>query len=433
MIVRTIEVIEGVDFALSNADVERLRAAVELLRLQLRPSFKLLYEQGGLLRLQNVLGTIDLGRGLTIQVSPKVSTNEDWATAVVSLLTGDEGIHIAGERRAGTSRTHATLLDVLADIYLNRLERAFRQEGPIAIMERRKSELPYLQGTLDVSRWAQTALWRPHIFPVSRTLLVSDNVFTQNLIFVAKALAAASTHSRVSNGLRRLVRDLAPGSGSNGTSSQTRAGSALPEQWSAYKPAWSLANAILSKTSLLGAAGHHTGFGLAVEGWPLLETLLERTLRSLVAVAARQGRALTYQMQSKVQLLSPVGVGRAFNPSADALLVEEGRVLAAFEAKYVAFDQRVPERGHIYQALSTAAACQAPVSVLIYPAAFPHQVWDTCGFGDTPRKLVAVGLDLFKYRSPVQAESQAIELLTFLDGVDAERDSASDASVASSP
>ncbi|WP_228884895.1 MULTISPECIES: McrC family protein [Xanthomonas] len=379
-----------------------------------------------------MLGTIDLGRGLTIQVSPKVSSNEDWATAVVSLLTGDEGIHIAGERRAGTSRTHATLLDVLADIYLNRLERAFRQEGPIAIMERRRSELPHLQGTLDVSRWARTALWRPHIFPVSRTLLVSDNIFTQNLVFVARALAAASTQSRVSNGLRRLVRDLAPGSGPNGTSSKARAGS-LPEQWSAYKPAWSLANAILNKTSLLGASGHHAGFGLAVEGWPLLETLLERTLRSLVVVAARQGRALTYQMQSKVQLLSPVGMGRAFNPSADALLLEEGRVLAAFEAKYVAFDQRVPERGHIYQALSTAAACQAPLSVLIYPAAFPHQVWDTCGFGDTPRKLVAVGLDLFKYRSPIQVESQAIELLAFLDGVDTALDSASDALVASSP
>ncbi|WP_155393111.1 5-methylcytosine restriction system specificity protein McrC [Xanthomonas albilineans] len=385
-----------------------------------------------MLRLQNVLGTIGLGRGLTIQVSPKVSTNEDWATAVVSLLTGDEGIHIAGERRAGTSRTHATLLDVLADIYLSRLERAFRQEGPIAIMERRRSELPHLQGTLDVSRWARTALWRPHIFPVSRTLLVSDNIFTQNLVFVAKALAAASTQSRVSNGLRRLVRDLAPDSGPNSTSSKARAGS-LPEQWSAYKPAWSLANAILNKTSLLGAAGHHAGFGLAVEGWPLLETLLERTLRSLVVVAARQGRALTYQMQSKVQLLSPVGMGRAFNPSADALLLEEERVLAAFEAKYVAFDQRVPERGHIYQALSTAAACQAPLSVLIYPAAFPHQVWDTCGFGDTPRKLVAVGLDLFKYRSPIQVESEAIELLAFLDGVDTALDSASDALVASSP
>lgn len=431
---RTIEVTEGVDFPLAKPDGDRLRDAVELLRLQLRPSFRLLREQAGLFRLQNIVGTIDLGRGLTVQVSPKIFAHGGWATAVASLLTGEEGIHIAGERRAGVSQTHSTLLDALADIFLSRLERAFRQEGAIVIMDRREAELPYLQGALNVSRWARSALWRPHIFPVSRTTLLSDNVFTQNLVFVAKVLGAASSHPRVSNGLSRLVRDLAAGSGMARVNGPAKVAAALPEQWSAYRPAWSLAMAILNKTSLLGATGHHAGVGLAVEGWPLLETLLERRLRAVVGAASRVGRILSYQMQSKIRLLSPVAQGgRSFNPSADALLLEDGKVVAAFEAKYAAFDQSVPDRVHIYQALSTAAAWGAPVSFLVYPGAFPHQIWDTSGFGDAPRKLVAVGLDLFNYRSAIQAELLATELLALLDSVSPAQGSAGGASLISLP
>lgn len=414
---RCIDVIEGEDFPLPRAEAERLREAVERLRVRLRPSFSLLSERSGIFRLSNVVGTVDLGRGLVIQVSPKVPTGTDWTTAVVSLLTGKEGIGIAGERRAGTSQLHNKLLDAVSGVYLSRLERAFREEGPIMLMEHRTAELPYLQGKLNVTKWARSALWRPHIFPVARTKLSQDNPFTRGLVLVADTLAHASSTQTTRNGLRTLARDLADGIPRNGAVVDGLASRALPEQWSAYKPAWSLATAVLSRTSLLGSTGQHTGMGLAIEAWPLLETLLERTLQSVERVGRRIGRNFTYRMQGQVGLLKPLGAKpqAIFAPEPDGRLYEDGKLVASFEAKYSVFDNIRPERNHTYQTLSTAAACGASLAILVYPNSFEPQVWEVSGFSGTPNYLMAVGLDLYKWLPGGNLDTRGEMVLELLD------------------
>ena len=414
---RCIDVLEGADFNLPRAEAERLREAVERLRVQLRPSFPLLSERAGAFRLSNVIGTIDLGAGLVVQVSPKVATDDDWTTAAVSLLTGKEGVDVAGERRAGTSQTHNKLLDGVAGVYLKRLERAFRQEGPIVLMERVVAELPYLHGKLDATRWARSALWRPHIFPVARTQLAQDNPFTRGLLLVADTLAHVCSNQKTRNGLRAISRDLAAGMPQGGSVSAGLSSRSLPEQWSAYKPAWSLAAAILSKTSLFGPTGQHTGVGLAIEAWPLLETLLERTLQSVERVGLVAGRSFAYQMQGEVRLLEPVGAlpQRRFAPEPDGRLFENGALVASFEAKYSSFDGAAPARDHTYQALSTAAACGAPLAVLVYPNAFEPKVWEVTGFHNTPAHLVAIGLDLFKWLPAGEANARGEMVLNALD------------------
>lgn len=414
-----INVVEGKDFSLDRTLSQRLREAAERLQAKLKSRLPLLIESGGRFQLCNVVGVVDLGGGTVIQVEPKIDSGSDWVTAVVSLLTGREGIDVAGERRAGFSKNHNRLLEAVAQTYLRRLERAFRQEGPIVLLERRASELPYLHGKLDATRWARSALWRPHIFPVVRTEFAPDNPFTRGLVLVSDTLAQVSSDQRTRAGLRALSRDLAVGLPRNAPPPAGIGTRTLPEQWSAYKPAWSLAMAILSRTSLFGPTGSHSGVGLAIEAWPLLETLLERTLQTLERVGQARGRSLSYQVQGEVVLLTPRGnpPREKFAPKPDGRLFEGGRLTATFEAKYSAYDGKSPKREHVYQAVATSAACGAKIAVLVYPDSFEPQFWDVSGFSDGPAVLVAVGLGLFRWQSPLDTEARAGRLLDFLDGL----------------
>lgn len=413
---RFVEVVEGEEFALGREDAARLRVAAECLRIQLRPSFALLAERAGVFRLTNVIGTIDLGGGVLVRVSPKSSEDENWAEAVVSLLVGSEAVELAGDRQATLGGRRNDLLSVLAGIYLRRLTRAFRQEGPIVLMQHMASDLPYLHGKLDATLWARSALWRPHVFPVSRTEIVADNIFTQGLTQVAKTLANASQDQAIRSGLFALARDLGAGATTGKVLGPSIGNQVLPEQWGAYKPAWSIASAVLTKTSLFGPRGSHVGIGFALEAWPLLETLLERSLKSVVFVGGGRGRALSYSVQGSVQLLKPVGMfQRGFSPEPDGRVFEDGKVLATFEAKYSQFDGKAPAREHIYQALTTAAACGAQHAVLVYPGRFDPMAWRVSGFDGRPACLIAVGLDLFSLSLPSMRHSRGQMILDALE------------------
>lgn len=414
---KRIDVTEGEYFDLPAREGSLLRDAAERLRQRLRPSFSLLSEQGGRFRLSNVIGTVDIGGGVALEVSPKVPTGSDWTTAAVSLLTGTEALEVAGERRAGTSRVHNRLLDAIADIYLSRLARAFRQEGPIVLMEQVSARLPYLQGKLAVTAWARTALWQPHIFPVTKTELAHDNPYTQALVLVADTLAHATSNRRTRNDLRALCRDLSAGMSGRGQVSPNVVNRALPEQWSAYKPAWSLAAAVLSRSSLFGPTGRHVGVGIAIEAWPLLETLLDRSLRSAERVGQINGRSLSHRMQGPIEVLRPQGPSpqACFSAEPDGRLFENGQLVATFEAKYSNYDGSSPAREHTYQALATAAACSSPLAVLVYPNSFSPQSWAVQGFQGKPMQLAVIGLDMFKWLPPAIADSRGEQILRVVD------------------
>lgn len=413
-----LDVREGDEFSLDLKYAQRLRQSAERVRAQLNPRFQILQERAGTFKISNVIGTIDLGGGALIHVSPKVPTSTDWVAAATWLLTGTEDIEVAGQRRAGTSSLHRNLLEALARIYLARLQRAYRQDGPIVLMERVSRTLPYLHGKLDVTRWARAAAWRPHMFPVSRTELAQDNPYTRGLMHVAARLAHVSADPTVRNGLHTVSRDLSAGLPLSSRPVAPSTLLALPEQWKAYEPAWSLAKAILTRTSLFGASGSLTGVGLAIEAWPLLETLLAKTLADVQKLERGSGHTYTYRMQGSVPLLIPTGGApqRSFSPEPDGRLFREGQLLATFEAKYARFDGSVPTREHIYQCLSTAAACGSSTAVLVYPDKFPPMSWNVSGFQSHPSRLIAIGLDMFSWPPPSGAESRAAQVMAALSG-----------------
>jgi hypothetical protein len=201
--------------------------------------------------------------------------------------------------------------------------------------------------------------------------------------------------------LAELRVGLRPGSPEFAAIDPTVVARPLPSQWSVYRPAWSIAVAILSNSSLLRSTGQHRGVEVAIEAWPLLEHLLERGLRAAQQQMYEAGRTIDVVPKGHQPLLQNPSHGaspRFVEP--DGQLAEAGHTIATFEAKYSPgpLPGRWPPRSHLFQALSTASACDSPLAVLVYPRSFEPRWYDVAGFSGRPTHLAAIGLGLFSYR-----------------------------------
>lgn len=82
----------------------------------------------------------------------------------------------------------------------------------------------------------------------------------------------------------------------------------------------------------------------------------------------------------------------------DGSLWRGDEVIATFEAKYSTAASGTTFRSHYFQAVTTAAAVDSPLAVLVYPEMSAPVSWDVVGFDGKPARLVAVGLDLYGYQ-----------------------------------
>lgn len=414
---RRIAVTEGIPF--TEPDLGSLiRAAGDRLTAQLRPRLRpLVTEEAGQFTIRNVVGTVRLDDVTVLEVAPKVYAGDDWVRAVLDLLVGPDRIDIGGERLSGLAPRRPELLEVLASAYASRLRRALHRDGPLLLIHRRHDRLPVFKGKLRVSTYMRDASWRPHIFPVGFDVLSPDNDFGRAMAFVARLLASSTANAAVRSSLLESAIALRPGYAEDVRVDPAVASRPFPEQWGAYRPAWSIAVAVLTRTSLLRATGQHHGVEVAIEAWPLLERLLERALDDLARTAQAAGRPLMRVPKMGTPLLtSPSAGGSPRGVEPDGQLVENGATIATFEAKYTARGQRWPNEDHVFQALSTAAACGSPLAVLAYPESFPSVWWDVSGFGGYPKELAAVGLGLFSYRRGAGDRERGDLLLDVISG-----------------
>jgi hypothetical protein len=293
------------------------------------------------------------------------------------------------------------LLDVLAAIYADRLTRALRRDGPLLLMKRRSDTLSVLRGKLATTVWAKRAAWQPHRLPTSYQELTADNVFTRSMSHVAQLLAQHTSELQVRGRLLTAARELRPGTPEQVMVDPHAALRTLPPQWAAYGPAWDVAVSVLLQKSLLGATGTRHGVSIAVEAWRLLETLLERSLQSTVRHAGEHEFVLFAPKKHQTWLMQPSGWSQAKGSRVEPdgrLNDASGETVATFESKYSrGVGMNLPP-GHVFQALATAAACQSPLAVLIYPDQFDPVWWDVHGFQGQPARLAAMGLHLFGYR-----------------------------------
>jgi hypothetical protein len=413
---RNIVLEEGSPFKVDEILQAPLRVACRRVQAQLLTSFPVLEEAAGLFTIRGVVGTISVTPAVVLDVAPKVEVGDNWIAAVLDLLIPPDRIEVAGDRRSGLA-PHRDLLEVLATVFSERLERALRRDGPIQVMERREATLPLLKGKLQIGRWARNAAWAPHHFPVAFQELTTDNDYSRTLAFVALLLSRSRTSPRVRSTLLECARGLRPGAPEVTNVDTHLALRRLPPQWAAYEPAWDIAVSVLSRRSLLGSVGTRFGVSVAVEPWPLLERLLERALDQSVRLARLSQRNLVRVPKQRTTILDAPSVGgqrRGVIP--DGQLVEDGATVATFEAKYATRGPRWPSEDHVFQTLTTASACGSPLAVLVYPEEFDAVWWNVLGFDDHPKWLAAVGLGLFSYRRGSGDRHRAEMLLDVLSG-----------------
>jgi hypothetical protein len=212
------------------------------------------------------------------------------------------------------------------------------------------------------------------------------------------------------------MRALRPGAPDSFALSGAEVSRPLPPQWSIYRAAWSIAVAILSRSSPLGRGSGHLGVSIAIEAWPLLETLLGRTLQAAAMLSLQSGTPLTVGTKSRFPFMEGASATMTKHAEPDGRLLSNGVAIASFEAKYKrarAFEYW-PDRSDIYQALVAAAATGSRLSVLVYPQEFEAILWTINGFGGRPAQMAAIGLGLFNYRQGIGDLSRGTRILQLL-------------------
>ncbi len=404
--------ITGVDLTTAQAIRERLVS----LREELKPRMRFLGGDSAAPTVQNLVGTVQVTQDVLVDIAPKTMPGENWTAAVYDLIRA-ERVSYEGQVREAEVSPRLYLPDALAHLYAQQLGDAIRRAGPLSVIVPARTTESRLRGRLDVTRWTTSRILRPHIFPQQRTSLTTDNAFTSAMAWVAETLASRSSDPSIAQRLRALRGDLRPGLALHATLDPGVAARPLPPQWREYADAWVTACAVIRRVSPLRRSGVQEGLGLAVEPWPLLETLLHRSVRAAARQAQREGVPLVAGEHSLHDFLGAVdtepgvwaGIHTDRQVDPDATLSKDGRIVVAFEAKY---SVPTPERtrSHFFQAVSTAAAVGADLSVLVYPDALPPVRWDATGFADRPKAVVAVGLDMYGYRSGT-GEAERGELL----------------------
>ncbi len=403
---------EFVPAHLDRGKRDELLAAMPGLKAQLAPRLRQHRIEGDFVTLSNLIGSFTMPGGSIAEVAPKIRT-DDWTTAVIHLLSDNTRLAVAGSQRSRSSRRRDDLSAALALEYARRMERALRREGPLQVYERKHNDSRRWSGRLDVTKWMRSVTLDPTHFPMSRDELSTDNDFTRGLSVVAGLLSRSASGGELASRLRRLQSAVVVGEPLPSFVNPSVARRRRPPQWAAYAPAWDIASALLRNRSVIGDPGHATGLEVAVEPWPLLETLLNRTLKTL---ADRRTNLSLEPKKSSPLLLEPDTHVLAQAVEPDGLLLNaDGHVAATFEAKYSG--GKSFKREHVFQALTTAAALDSPVSVLVYPDNFPGTTYSVVGFRGRPIRLVTLGLDMFGYRRGQGDEDRADALERALERV----------------
>lgn len=391
---------------LSVEEGQLIRARLGELAAELKPTRTFL-APGSDLIVRNLVGTVQVNRDLVLDVAPNVAAEVNWTGALVDLLSPPTRVTFGGDNRESDPHPVRVLPDAFAELYLRQLDRAVRREGPLSLILSHYTSTPSLAGRLDVTRWVSQRTLKPANFPQHRSILTVDNPYTALLAAVAELLASSTSNPRIASALRGTAGRLRPGLAPHVALDPSAALRELPPQWRSYGPAWATARSVVRRVAPLRRHGHLEGLGVALEPWPLLETLLQRSLVALGDVAAQHGQhglsghghTGSYPLRTPAGVAAPGTAGFHVKGGVDpdGLVKRGDDVVATFEAKYTTpTTERI--RTHGFQALTTAAAIRAPIAVLVYPTDFEAVSWNLTGFTTHPGRLVAVGLDMYSFR-----------------------------------
>lgn len=383
--------------------------AIQRLATTLKPRVTQVSRNGDAVEVKNFVGSVRMSDGTILEVEPKVAVNGQWPQAVVQLLRGDSRISVTGSQRSRPSTAQSDLTAVIAFEYARRLEAALSKDGPLQVFEQQNHSSRRPNGQLDISMYARTAWLDPVLFPIRREELTVANDFSRGLSLVAHAFRRSVADLMLSARLRRLESAVIPGHPLPAYLNPSVASRPMPAQWSAYRPAWDIAAAVLRNRALINDPGHSVGLEVAVEPWPLLESLLDRCLDQV----ERSSSMYTSVPKRRYPILKSGNYVAGEVEPDGVLRNSSGNVVATFEAKYTRPGPN-PSEAHRYQALSAAAVLHAPVAVLIYPGKEAPRVYDVQGFNRQPARLATIGLDMYGYERDFGAAKRADVILRLI-------------------
>lgn len=419
---RVVEAVEGAPVAgLTQPDLVDLQRARARLTARLKPRPPLFEDTAQGCVPRNVIGTISLNPRTVLRVTPKVGSDQDWVGAALDLMVPEQAA-VAGHRHSARTGAHNSLEFGLAAIYQERLERALRSEGPLEVMHTEFTRSGALAGALDTQRWVLDRPFQQLTFPVHRSVLDADNDYTAALALVAVILSRSVTNGTARSALLKLSHDLRPGLPDPIAVDPSVIGRQLPQQWSAYDEAWSIAQVVLSNSRFTSRHGSLAGVEVALTPWVLLEELLDRTVREVVLRARVDGFDWRSQRHPTVNLLQPADpslapLARLLEPRRaypENLIVDASGPVAAFEAKYSRPLKPESIRNHMYQLLTTAAHAGSPRAILIYPELSEPVHWRTLDNRTPVRDVYAVGLNLYGYSHQVGVAARAAQIYALL-------------------
>lgn len=393
---KRVSAVEEAPLEADSADAIAIYERLVRLRVELSPRLEFVAGSPRAPVIRNLVGSVQVSANLVVDIEPKTAPNTDWQTAVIDLLATDR-VH-AGGFTQNAALAQRRLPDAFAYLYADQLGRALRTAGPLLVIRHEALRKPSLTGRLDVTAWVRSRQFAPHIFPQQATVLTADNEFTRALAWVSLALAARVADSATRSRLLRLARDIRPGLPEHPLLDPGIAHKALPPQWREYAAAWATATAILRRISPLHREGTQEGLNLAVEPWPLLETLLRRSLRHAARLGVDAGFDVVAVPKSSAPFLKPMPAGEVRRVVPDGVLLVGGAPVVSLEAKY-STPATENLRIHTFQAMTTAAALGAPLAVLVYPQAFEPRAWMNVGATKTPTVVAAIGVDMYAYRA----------------------------------
>lgn len=384
--------------------------AIQGLEATLRPRFPQVSRSHGIVEVKNFIGSVRMSDGTVLEVEPKVPVGQEWPDAVVRLLAENSRISVTGSQRSRPGDARRDLTAVIAFEYARRLERALAKDGPLQVFERQRHASRRLNGQLDIGAYMRSAWRDPTLFPVRRHELTVANDFARGLSLTSHAFRRSVTDTALASKLLRLESAVIPGHALPEYLNPAAADRRLPAQWANYRPAWDIASAVLRNRSIINDPGHLVGLEVAVEPWPLMETLLERSLEAV----ERMDKALVRRPKQKYPILK-FGHVTAGEVEPDGVLEDNtGRVVASFEAKYTRPSTH-PKEEHRYQALATAAVLGSSLAVLVYPGSEGPKLYNVQGFNGQPALLATLGLDLYSYERESGAEIRARRILQVLE------------------
>lgn len=407
-----LRVVEWEPVPLTTEQSADVRDGLERLRSELRPTLDLGVIVHDQLTVQNLIGSARMPSGRVLEAEPKIANSGNWASALVQLLDKDTRIAVTGSQGSRSS-ARQDLTRAIAFEYARRLESAIRRDGPLHIYEHNDLVSRRPHGHLNISRWVRTSVLNPTLFPVGRDEYTISNDFSRGLSRVSGLLSRSGASGQLASRLRELETAVIAGNSLPSYVNPAVALRRLPAQWLSYQPAWDIAAAILRNRSVVGDPGRASGLEVAVEPWPLLETLLERSLQTFASNARAEG--YRFERKSIWPLIAHPNGRPAQQVEPDGLLSRDGKIVATFEAKY-SRPGSVPAREHTFQALTTASALNSPLAVLVYPGDQPVRFFEVRGGNPTPAKLATVGLSMFAYSRGAGDEMRAEVIKRALSG-----------------